>query len=195
MIKELISFTHELFPSINPYTAEQAKRALDQFEITGRTHQYFFSRPFSFLVQGDIIGDLSFIKYQPDGQQTILKTKGILISNTCSSDKDKQIVFSPLISLNEVEEEVRSSVIGNKIFRLLYYPDQHFPDHVIDLSIVNSFPTELIYTGLNSQKFIKYASLNTLGYYIFLIKLTVHFLRAEDSEVQRDRQEQYQASL
>lgn len=191
MIKEFITFLEELFPSINPYTAEQARIALRQFELSGKTYQHIFFRPFEFLAQGDVVGEIPFVQYSVDGQQLVYKAKGMLVSNTCSADHDNKIVIAPLIPLNEINDEDKPSITGNKIYRLLYFPDHFFSDYAIDLSMMNSFPTELINRGLQNGFLQKYASLSTLGYFLFLTKLTVHFMRPEDPDVQEQRLERY----
>jgi hypothetical protein len=193
MIQELISLVRELFPSIKPYTAEQALIALKQFELSGKTFQHFFYSPFDHLAQGDVIGDVPFVQYTASGDKLVYKTKGLLISNTCSADHDEQVVLAPLIPLEEISEEDKPSIIKNKIYRLLYFPDQRFSEYAVDLSLMNAYPTKLIKTGLERGNFEKVASLNSLGYYILLTKLTVHFMRPEDEDVQRFRLERYEA--
>lgn len=59
MIPEFIDFCQELFPSINPYTKEQAKKAMQQFEgkygpVLSKTCSTFD------LLQGDIFTEIPF---------------------------------------------------------------------------------------------------------------------------------------
>ena len=102
--------------------------------------------------------------------------------------------LAPLVPLSVISDVDRGAIANNHINRLLYLPDQHFPDNVVDLGALNCFSKELIESGLKCGKLKKLASLNTLGYYVFLIKLTVHFMRPEDTGVQVDRREQYDSA-
>ena len=82
MIHEVVKFVHELFPSISPYTAEQVKSSLRQFERSGQKYDYFMPKSLQYLAQGDIIEELVFTKTSPTGDISFLKTKAILLSNT-----------------------------------------------------------------------------------------------------------------
>ena len=61
---------------------------------------------------------------------------------------------------------------------------------VIDFGLINSYSTKLIGQSIEDKKINKIASLNDLGYYLFLCKLTIHFMRPEDIEVQQTRRKQ-----
>ena len=58
MIKELIQFTTELFPSISPYTKENVNKAIEQFDY--ERLEWFRSTPIDYLSQGDIIKKIPF---------------------------------------------------------------------------------------------------------------------------------------
>lgn len=186
MISEFVSFVKELFPSINPYTKEQVRSALKQFETSGQYYRFFLNHPFDFLAQGDIIESLPFIKYDKFGNQSVYKTKGMLLSNTCDAENDDVVVFAPLIPLDKLKLN-KSDVANNLIYRLLYFPDSFVSNYVVDLSLMNSFSKDLIVSSLEGKKLNKVASLNDFGYYLFLSKLTVHMMRPEDESVQKDR--------
>ncbi len=186
MISEFVSFVEELFPSITPYTKEQVRQAIRQFEQSGQQYKYCMHEPVSYLAQGDIVDALPFIKYDEKGNQSLLKTKGILLSNTCDAENDDVVVFAPLLPIDKIKLE-RSVVTSNLIYRFLYIPDSNLLDYVVDMSLINSFSKNLIETGIVQNKLNKVASLNQFGYYLFLCKLTVHLMRPEDREVQTVR--------
>lgn len=64
MMPEFIDFTKSLFPSIDPYIADEVKESLKQFEENGGRYKCFTNRSFSFLSQGDIIDKLKFFRIQ-----------------------------------------------------------------------------------------------------------------------------------
>ncbi|MEW4371756.1 hypothetical protein [Paenibacillus kandeliae] len=194
MLSELIDFVTELFPSINPYTKDKVKSAIRQFEISSggktpsRNIDYLTNQPFDYLTQGDIISNLPFVRYNSKtGVRGLLVTEGILLSNTCDAVRDPALVFAPLIELSNFTNEQQEQIKKNEIYRLLYLPDGKISNKVIDFSMVNSLPRVMIVEGLKKAYMTKNSSLNRYGYYLFLVKLTVHFMRPEDAEAQISR--------
>lgn len=186
MMKEFIDFVQELFPSISPYTKEKVKDAIKQFNISGKTVNCFMARPLSELCQGDIVEDLPFSIYNIKGDRSIFKTKGILLSNSCDAENDDAIIFAPFLPIEKINLD-KNNITKNLIYRLLYFPDSIFKDYVVDLSLLNSYNKQLIINAINDGKIKKVASLSQFGYYLFICKLTVHFLRPEDTGIQELR--------
>ncbi|WP_342570650.1 hypothetical protein MKY85_20630 [Paenibacillus sp. FSL R5-0749] len=181
-----MKFVEELFPSISPYTREEVKRSIRQFETLGRHTKFCLAQPFEFLSQGDIIGNIPFVRFNEKGEQSTLSTKGMLISNTCDAENDDSILFAPLVPLSKITGDIHA-MKNNLNYRLLYIPDADLDDYIVDLSLVNSYSRKLIEGGMTAGKIQKFSSLNKLGYYLFLSKLTVHMMRPEDSGVQSMR--------
>lgn len=189
MMKSFIDFAHELFPSISPYTKENVKEAIRQFESKGRKFNFFLYDSLKYLSQGDIIGELPFTYYTSDGSVRKFKSNGLLLSNTCDAENDDTIIFAPLIPINGFDGDL-TNILKNMNYRLLHFPDKDFHDYVIDFGLINSYSTKLIGQSIEDKKINKIASLNDLGYYLFLCKLTIHFMRPEDIEVQQTRRKQ-----
>jgi hypothetical protein len=192
MINQFISFVEGLFP-IDPYIAQQAHHAIKQFELKEKEkdnprplYNYFLSSPLEYLAQGDIIADLPFELEHPEtGEIMELIAPGIIISNTCDSERDPYIVISPLLSMDEMYGNRKKDFSTNLTFNLLYFPDSRFSEYVVDLTIMNSFSRKIV------QGYPKLASLNQFGYYLFICKLTVQLMRPEDPPTQRLRVSNY----
>jgi len=190
MKSDFIDFVTELFPSISPYTKKQAKESMIQFETEGRMLKYTMPSPLEHLAQGDIFGEeIPFIKQNNEGELSAFKTKAILLSNTCDSERDDLLIFAALIPLSSLSGKSLETIKQNKLYRYLYIPDSIISDYVIDFSLLNSFSRELFNKKLEEKAFNKVLSLNDLGYYMFLCKLTIHLMRPEDTEVQSHRKE------
>lgn len=187
MMPEFIDFTKSLFPSIDPYIAKEVKNSLKQFEENGGRYKCFTRCSFSFLSQGDIIDKLKFVKVNADGEIIKKELKALLLSNTCDAENDNVLLFAPLIPLINLKVN-KDTLKKNRIYKLLYFPGHRYDDYVVDLSLVSSFSKELINKLLESEIIKKEASLSDFGYYLFLTKLTVHFMRPEDKEVQKMRE-------
>ena len=182
---EFINLVKKLFPCIEPYVVAQCKDAISQFIDSGKRFECFDPQCFEFLAQGDIIADLPFREFLPStGEEVLINAPGLLISNTCDAEQDKNIVFSPIFHLQELGID-ENNTKRNLYNQLLYFPDERYPDHIVDLSFMNTFPKTQIIEALQSKKISKRASLNIMGYYLFLCKLTVHFMRPESVEVVR----------
>lgn len=75
----------------------------------------------------------------------------------------------------------------NRVIDYMYIPDGSMMGRFVDFEIMNTFNKDLILHGLESGKLRRIASLNQLGYYFFVIKVTVYLLRKEDADTQKER--------
>ncbi|MGM8366493.1 hypothetical protein ACLIBG_13590 [Virgibacillus sp. W0181] len=189
MIGEFITFVEKMFP-MDPYTAEKARTAIRQFELKKASegegqslYQFFMPTPFPYLSQGDIIDNVPFQLEDPDtGEIMLYRGPGMLLSNTCDAERDPYIVISPLLELDKMYGKRKKDFSTNLTYNLLYFPDSRFSNYIIDLTIMNTFSRKIIL-----QNYETTASLNQIGYYLFLCKLTVQLMRPEDEDVQAHR--------
>ncbi len=196
MMQEFITFVQKLFPSIDPYIASQVSVAIKQFErkrcqdddVKRPLYDFFTTGSLGdYLAQGDIIDNLPFVLLDPEtGEESFRELPGILLSNTCDAEREDYIIFAPLLPKYEMYKQLQDNFSTNLTYNLMYFPDTHFSEYVIDLSLMRSFPREPI---VSSDAYRKIASLNDFGYYLLLCKLTVYFLRPEDTDVQIARVE------
>ena len=190
MLDEFIEFTQSLFPSISPYVKERTKAAIKQFELNGKTVSLFNCKAYDYLTQGDIFDGIPFVRVEEDGNISAHRGKGMLISNTCSADHDKEIVIAPLLDINSLNIQ-KSDIVNNLHYRLLYLPDEKYENYVVDFSLINTFSKDVLNRMIKQGKVVKEASLNQFGFYFFICKLTICFMRPEDEGVQKDRRENY----
>lgn len=186
MIEDFISFVKRIFPSIDPYEAERVKSAVRQFEETGRTYKCFTSKPFQYLAQGDIIDELPFTMLDDNARMGKYRSKGLILSNTCDLENDDNIICAPLLPISSIDLP-RDTIEKNVVYNIIFFPDHRFSDYIVDLSLINTFPKSVINKAIEKEEIKKIASLSDFGYYLFLSKLTIHFMRPEDVEVQSER--------
>lgn len=188
-MNEFIALVHEMFPSIQPYTAEKALRAVQDNFKDKRQMEFCTSFPFEFLAQGDIFSEMPFTYTDDEGYDRTLTSKGILLSNTCDSERDEFILFAPLLPIETYISKGmdRANIENNMYTKLLFIPSRVIGNQVVDLSIINAFQRTLIIKLMEVGKLSKEATLNLWGYYLFLSKLTVHLMRPEDVEANRSR--------
>ena len=187
MLKNFIDFTQSLFPAINPYVQNQTKKALDQFKNHSSFVSFINQKPYDFLAQGDIFNEIPFIRQDKSGNLGKKMCKAILLSNTCSADHDNEIVLAPMFKIEETGLELKN-VSDNLNYRLMYLPDEKYKEYVIDFSLLNTFNKHWLNDQLEKGEILKESSLNQFGFYFFMCKLTINFMRPEDVDVQGDRE-------
>lgn len=188
MIPEFIDFCQELFPCIDPYTREQAKLAMTQFEgVNGPvlTKQYD-----SFdLFQGDIFSEIPFFYVNEAGQLKKVMRKAQLLSNTCDASRDDLLLFAAIHPLSDYSDKpsMVDTIMKNKKFNAFYLPDHRLQNEYIDFELICSMPRTAFLKLCEIGKVNRIASLNLVGYYMFLCKMTVFFMRPEDEIVNASR--------
>ena len=189
MIKELIKFTAELFPSISPYTKDSVMNAINQFNYDEL--EWFTPTILKELSQGDIIDKLPFTYYEDNGQKTTVMKKGIILSNSCDVDNDKYILIAPLFDYNTMPELDSKTIRSNKYYDKMCFTNSQLDNYLIDFSRTNSFNKKTILNAIQNGKAKRIYSLNQYGYYLLLIKLTVYLMRSEDNDTNTERNDHY----
>ena len=189
MIEDFIKLVTQIFPSISPYIAQQAMNSVKDFLRRGQEIQMLEPEPFEDLAQGDVISNLYFTFIDNNANEIELNTMGMLLSNTCDAHNRNQILFAPLIHLEEIG---RAGIdIGalkrNLIYRIFYINSKPLADFVIDFSIVSSYSRELIWKMQRKGHIHKVSSLSRFGFYFLIAKLNVFLLRPEDPDFNKGR--------
>lgn len=183
------------------YLTQKAKenlvKALDGFP---RKIDYYINLYPQEILQGDGWTSLELIRFE-DGERKWVK--GILLSNSCDMDTENQrefapkITFSPIVNLNrylellanvgidkeKIEAKV-ASIKEQKISTLFYLPKGAGldDDYIALLDDAHTVPFPVF--GAQGQKH-KLFTLSQVGFYLFLLKLSVHFCRFHEN-VARD---------
>lgn len=180
MIKEFIQFVSELFPSISPYTKENVMNAIKQFDIDKL--EWFRTDRMDYLTQGDIIESLPFLFTDEDGNVIPMKTRGIILSNTCDIDHDDNIVIAPMFNYESIlNDEKKRIVRANKYYDKMCFTNSQLDNMFVDFTRSMTFNRKLVEKLLKEKTRVEY-SLNQYGYYLLISKLTVYFLRPEDDD-------------
>lgn len=189
MIQEFIDFVDSVLPSVDPNAKDKAKAAIEQFHKDGNQFEYLLPKQLPFLSQGDIISEISFSYFKEDGKQYIFKAKGMVISTSCHIDQRETINIVPILPLSffEGDQNGKRELKANRIFNYMYFPEGAMEDYFVDFSKINTYNKNLIITGIESEKIQRLYSLSQIGFYFFIIKLTVFLMRKEDSETMEKR--------
>jgi hypothetical protein len=127
------------------------------------------------------------------------KIKGVLLSNSCDinpnnpRDFPPRIVFAPLIPLQAYVDLLRSasvlkpeqieakldSIRKQRVTSLFYLPEGGGldADHIAILDDLHNVPLKMF---LKEVDRVKLFTLGQMGFYLFLLKLSIHFCRFQE---------------
>lgn len=179
MLKELIDFVDSILPSVPMGTKEGVQEAIAQFEKDGEQIKYLTANPLSELSQGDIISAVPFYYFENDGNQKMFKADALVLSTSYHIDQKDKLVLVPVFPLTSFKGNL-VELKKNKVIDYMYIPEGILINSYVNFEIMNTFSKELIMSGLKNGKLTRVASLNQIGYYFFIIKLTVYLMRRED---------------
>ena len=179
MLKELIDFVDSILPSVPMGTKEGVQEAIAQFEKEGEQIKYLTANPLSELSQGDIISAVPFYYFENDGNQKMFKADALVLSTSCHIDQKDKLVLVPVFPLTSFKGNL-VELKKNKVIDYMYIPEGILINSYVNFEIMNTFSKELIISELKNGKLTRVASLNQIGYYFFIIKLTVYLMRRED---------------
>ena len=179
MLNELIDFVDSILPSVPMGTKEGVQEAIAQFEKEGEQIKYLTGNPLSELSQGDVISAVPFYYFENDGNQKMFKADALVLSTSCHIDQKDKLVLVQVFPLESFDGNL-VELKKNKVIDYMYIPEGSLIDSYVDFEIMNTFSKKLIMSGLKSGRLTRVASLNQIGYYFFIIKLTVYLMRRED---------------
>ena len=141
--------------------------------------------------QGDVIGPFRFWSTDETGAQVAWEGPGMLLSSTCDAQQAEECLLAACFPAKELASDLQENdqaLKSNSITDWFFLPEvPSLGDCVITLSQVSTINTEYLNEGLKSGRLERKGRLSTLGYYVFLAKLSVHFLRPEAADVPRDQ--------
>ena len=189
MLKEFIEFVDSVLPSVDSEAKDKAKAAIEQFQKDGVKAEWLLPKKLPTLSQGDIISEIPFSYFKADGTQYIFKARGMVISTSCHIDQKEKINIVPVLPLTfyEGNENGKLELIENRMFNYMYFPESAVQDYFVDFSTINTYNKDLIVKGIEEGKIKRLYSLSQIGFYLFIIKLTVFLMRKEDGETMENR--------
>jgi len=184
--EDFIDFVKKLFPNIDPYVEAQTRVSLKQFaSMNQSTVPMLTSFSEDEINQGDILTNIPFYRIGEDGEFETAATSGIVISNSCDIENDDNILIAPMLDLGQMDPKVIDAIKQNTIYGKIYFPENN--KFVGDFSLIQTFPKKIILDAFSEGKIQKQYSLNLIGFYFLICKLTVHLLRPENEGVQSER--------
>lgn len=148
------------------------------------------------ILQGDGLNSLKIIQYETLATKNI---RGILLSNSCdldsnnSRDRGLKAVIAPIIKLSNyrlileragiTEDKILAklaSIKAQNVTDIFYLPPVNSCDqeHIVILDDLHSIPLQFLSLGTNNEKIF---TLSQAGFYLFLLKISVHFCRFHEN--------------
>ncbi len=181
MLAEFIDFVDSVLPSVSPDFRDGAKNAILQFEKDGEQLKYMMNEPLDELSQGDIISKIPFSYFDDDGKQMLFTADAFVLSTSCHIDQKRRIVLCPVLPISSFSGNL-NDLQKNIIFDFMYIPDAVMEKNYINFEYMGTYSKDLIFQGLSEGRIKRIGSLNQLGYYFFIVKLTVYLMRKEDKD-------------
>ncbi len=193
-MQEFVDFCVDLFPNISPYHAENVKevigKTLEEYNSISEKYPFLTTYNNQEITQGDIFSKIPFVYVTEDGQPQTACFRAQLLSNSCDIVRDDRLVFAAILP-DEFEFKSKNFLDDvRKNIKYGYYcvPASNHKEYIIDFSLVASYPRRLFERFVSENKVHKIASLTNFGYYFFLTKLTIFYMRPESKEVVREGQ-------
>lgn len=178
------------------YLSPEGRQELfDELNRLPQTHSYFSSEFAEDCLQGDGWMDVPFFDFELG---TVIRCRVLLISNTCDMAQENEralpvrVSYSPLIrvekfvellSTNGISsvriEGIMDAVRNQEISNLFYLPRNGSDgnEYIVQLDNMNSTPPNSFFSDEQKKKIF---SLNQVGFWYFLLKLSIHFCRANE---------------
>lgn len=186
MLAEFIEFVESVLPAVPPEVKDRAKAAIRQFEGDGNQAKFLMLNPLDNLSQGDVISRVPFSYFDESGTQKVFTADGIIISTSCHIDQKDKIIMAPVLPLSSFQGNL-VDLRNNTIFDYMYIQEDGLIDKYIDFEFLNTYDKDLIMRALDNDVLHRICSFNMLGYYLFIVKLSVYLMRREDDGTLQER--------
>ena len=179
--------------------------AEDKAELLAQVRQFETAQLFAHpeisqepVLQGDGWRGLTVIQFETGDRKQV---SGVVVSNACdiSSANTRhlppRLVFAPIVRLSRIEGQLRSKGFSEQVVQNIthdmrrqrttatfFLPKQQYgpdEDSLLLLDDLHSIPTNAFDSDAQAHMF----RLSQMGFWLFLIKLSIHFCRMNDGIV------------
>ena len=187
MLEEYVRLLGQLIPPVDP---DVARKVIESVRRDRPTPNQLYAIPApAGICQGDVIGPATFKWVGDEGEWVEDRGLGLVLSNSCDAERDDYITIALCFEYQEFAADAAISaradfavgVANNLVTNLLFLPAvPGAGDLVGDLSTVVTVSRHFLERGLADGTIHRYSALSPFGYYVFLSKLSLHYLRPEE---------------
>lgn len=176
------------------YLAEQDTRKLyEEIRKFPTNHNYYTSAPIEpadELVQGDCVR--GFTIYNHNDSRAMGDIAGLVVSNSCDIAPENQrnlpvnVLFAPLISLSKFASRLQSAgkdssaavedIRAQRISSMFWLPEA-VPGAGETVAYLDQISFQPLASVMRQQNTQRMSSLSQYGFWLLLIKLSIHFSR------------------
>ena len=176
------------------YLTQEQKRNLSVLlsEFKDKPIDYYVGEYPNDMLQGDGWKGFELLRFE-NGERK--KINGIVLSNTCDISQDNRrylpvnVTFAPIVRLSNYSERLRNAAISaeqienkfrvireQKVTTMFYLPASEAlgGECIALLDDLHTIPAQALQIGCNCRKLF---TLSMAGFYLFLLKISVHFCR------------------
>lgn len=199
MLSEFARLVGEIFPSVDSKTVqecldavklEDAHKSGPRFGKSLRTSGKLYStRPPAKLLQGDVVYPVIFVVETVNGELLERESAAMILSHSCDLDNDVVAVVAECRPLSAYAGDPKlPAIVNNHVYSKFYLPSvpsdgEHY---VVDLAQPLQVRVDKLWAAYRAGHVRRVASLSQLGYWLFVAKLAIHFLRPQDASDVRE---------
>ncbi|VVC76775.1 hypothetical protein AQUSIP_21010 [Aquicella siphonis] len=178
---------------------EQKEDLLNQIRNFPKIN-YYIHKHDQEVLQGDGWAGFTILDFVSGERKSV---KGIVLSNSCDvdiqneRDLDVNVVFVPLVKIDNYEKLLRDaglsedrisskieSIKQQRITSMVFFPKggNLSGDYIANLDDIHSQPLRCFISGDKSKLF----TLSQAGFYMFILKLSIHFCRFQEDVLRYD---------
>jgi hypothetical protein len=180
----------EAFPVLPESLSRDPKKSLDQFSTEEIGAIQVVMNPLTDWSQGDILGPLPFVYWNDEGEPFYETFPGMIMNSTCDLDRKDLVVVCPCIPCSDLQGQGAYENISKNLVYDYFYIGKCIDgqEWVVDLSHPMALPRLRIHKNLEDENISRNHSLTDRGWYLFITKFAMKYLRSDDPDTMNERQ-------
>ncbi|QSJ15950.1 hypothetical protein JYQ62_29830 [Nostoc sp. UHCC 0702] len=186
---DLVKFFNDAFPILPGSPFGEPEQSLRQFYAEEIGVIQVIRDPLPLWAQGDILEPIPFIDWSEEGESVFFEAPGMIMNSTCDLDRKENIVLCPCLILTDLKElSAYKDIPKNTVFDFFFLGKCLTGDEwVVDLSHPMTLPRHRIEKRIEEGSVTRKHSLTDKGWYLFITKFAIKYLRNDDFETMSQR--------
>ncbi|MBE9050609.1 hypothetical protein IQ243_09320 [Nostocales cyanobacterium LEGE 11386] len=186
---DLVRLFNEVFPILPGSPLGEPEQSLRQFYAEEIGVIQVVRNPLPLWAQGDILEPIPFVDWSEEGKPVFFEAPGMIMNSTCDLDRKENIVLCPCLILTDLKQlSAYKDIPKNTVFDFLFLGKCLTGDEwVVDLSHPMTLPRHRIEKRIEEGSVSRKHSLTDKGWYLFITKFAIKYLRSDDFETMSQR--------
>jgi hypothetical protein len=186
---DLTQLFNQAFPILPGVPGNNPKQALRQFSAEEVGPIQITRSPCPLWAQGDILDPITFPIWPDEGTPRYFEAPGMIMNSTCDLDRKDNVVLCPCLRLDDFKGlSSYEDIPKNTIFDFFFIGKCiDSTEWAVDLSRPVTLPRERIQARLEEGLVHRLHSLTQKGWYLFITKFAMKYLRSDDLDTMKQR--------